>query len=71
MKFRQGFGRLMRRQDDFGVVMVPDKRIVTKAYGSLFLSSLPPAGRVVGTSRQVMDGLAEFLARQRLGRPAP
>lgn len=67
MKFRQGFGRLMRRHDDFGVVLVPDKRIVTKAYGSLFLSSLPPTGRILGTSRQVMDGLADFLGRQRSG----
>ena len=41
MKFRQGFGRLVRRKDDRGVVAVLDSRIVQKRYGKLFLQSLP------------------------------
>lgn len=65
MKFRQGFGRLMRRTTDFGVILVPDKRLVTKPYGALFLASLPACGRIFGTSRQVMDGLGDFLGRMR------
>jgi len=41
MKFKQGFGRLMRRSSDHGVVAVLDSRLVKKKYGQLFLQSLP------------------------------
>ncbi|GHT48554.1 hypothetical protein FACS1894102_1860 [Spirochaetia bacterium] len=41
MKFRQGFGRLMRRNTDRGVVAVLDGRILTKSYGQVFLRSIP------------------------------
>ncbi len=38
---RQGFGRLIRKKDDSGVVAVLDPRIKTRSYGKKFLSSLP------------------------------
>jgi predicted DnaQ family exonuclease/DinG family helicase len=41
LRFRQGFGRLIRTKTDRGVVVVLDKRLLTKSYGSLFLNSLP------------------------------
>jgi ATP-dependent DNA helicase DinG len=41
MKFKQGFGRLMRRSSDHGVVAVLDSRLVKKRYGEFFLRSLP------------------------------
>ena len=41
MKFKQGFGRLMRRSSDRGVVAVLDGRLLKKQYGALFLQSLP------------------------------
>jgi ATP-dependent DNA helicase DinG len=41
IKFKQGFGRLIRTATDTGIVLVTDPRIVTKAYGKLFLESLP------------------------------
>ena len=41
LRFRQGFGRLIRTKTDRGVVVVLDRRILTKTYGSLFLNSLP------------------------------
>ncbi|MDR2070904.1 MAG: hypothetical protein LBP81_05770, partial [Treponema sp.] len=41
MKFKQGFGRLMRRSSDHGVVAVLDGRILRKRYGVYFLRSLP------------------------------
>ncbi|MGB1925029.1 MAG: ATP-dependent DNA helicase [Rubripirellula sp.] len=43
IKFRQGFGRLIRTKNDHGSVVVLDPRIHTKAYGRIFLESLPPA----------------------------
>ena len=42
LRFRQGFGRLIRSKNDRGIVVVFDKRVLTKNYGRLFLSSLPP-----------------------------
>ena len=41
IRFRQGFGRLIRSQKDRGLVIVFDRRIDTKSYGKFFLDSLP------------------------------
>jgi predicted DnaQ family exonuclease/DinG family helicase len=41
LRFRQGFGRLIRTQSDRGVVAIFDRRIMTKRYGRLFTDSLP------------------------------
>jgi ATP-dependent DNA helicase DinG len=41
IKFRQGFGRLIRTATDHGIVVVLDPRIKTKPYGRTFLESLP------------------------------
>lgn len=41
IKFRQGFGRLIRTQTDHGMVVVLDPRIHTKPYGRMFVNSLP------------------------------
>jgi DNA polymerase-3 subunit epsilon/ATP-dependent DNA helicase DinG len=42
IRFKQGFGRLIRRKTDRGVVVVMDRRLRSKAYGSSFLRSVPP-----------------------------
>jgi ATP-dependent DNA helicase DinG len=60
VRMRQGFGRLMRRRDDRGVVLVLDSRIVTKRYGEVFLESLPPARRLATDSAGVLAAVAEF-----------
>ncbi|MCX6082425.1 MAG: exonuclease domain-containing protein [Chloroflexi bacterium] len=41
LKFRQGFGRLIRSASDKGVVAILDRRVLTKQYGRLFIESLP------------------------------
>jgi ATP-dependent DNA helicase DinG len=41
LRFRQGFGRLIRTKTDRGVVVILDKRVLTKSYGPMFLNSLP------------------------------
>jgi ATP-dependent DNA helicase DinG len=46
LTLKQGFGRLIRTQDDAGIVAVLDKRIVKRGYGRMLLASLPPAQRV-------------------------
>ncbi len=44
--FKQGFGRLIRHRDDFGIVAVLDPRINKKRYGRIFLESLPRCATV-------------------------
>jgi DNA polymerase-3 subunit epsilon/ATP-dependent DNA helicase DinG len=41
LRFKQGFGRLIRSQSDRGAVIVLDRRILSKSYGTAFLNSLP------------------------------
>ncbi len=41
LRFRQGFGRLIRTRSDRGIVVLLDKRLITKQYGRFFIESLP------------------------------
>jgi len=41
LKFKQGFGRLIRHRNDSGIVVVLDPRVVRKPYGRAFLDALP------------------------------
>lgn len=41
IRFKQGFGRLIRTESDKGIVIVFDRRIVTTRYGKAFLQSIP------------------------------
>ncbi|OHB66412.1 MAG: hypothetical protein A2Y76_06690 [Planctomycetes bacterium RBG_13_60_9] len=41
IKFKQGFGRLIRSKTDTGIVVVLDNRIVRKSYGRRFLAAIP------------------------------
>jgi DNA polymerase-3 subunit epsilon/ATP-dependent DNA helicase DinG len=48
LRFRQGFGRLIRTQSDRGLVVVLDRRILTKRYGKMFIDSLPDCTKKTG-----------------------
>ena len=41
LKFRQGFGRLIRTRTDSGIVVILDSRVANRAYGRIFLNSIP------------------------------
>ncbi len=45
IRFRQGFGRLIRSREDYGAILVLDNRVVNKFYGRIFLQSLPAKAR--------------------------
>ncbi len=47
IRFKQGFGRLIRSKTDTGRVVVLDPRVVTKRYGRLFLKALPEGTKIV------------------------
>lgn len=53
---KQGVGRLIRDQEDFGVIAICDQRLRTKGYGRIFLDSLPAMPR---TER--LDDVTAFL----------
>lgn len=61
IKFKQGFGRLIRSREDRGTVLILDKRVVEKSYGKRFLRSLPAdCPRIVGSSDNVLHTLEQF-----------
>jgi ATP-dependent DNA helicase DinG len=47
IKLKQGFGRLIRRATDRGLVVLLDPRVLTKGYGRTFLGALPECRRFV------------------------
>lgn len=61
LKFRQGFGRLIRAASDRGIVAILDRRVLTKQYGKLFLESLPQCtarqGTAIGLAKMAGDWL--------------
>ena len=67
LKLKQGFGRLIRSRSDVGAVVLLDRRVVTKRYGSMILEGLPLASRVVGRWAEVRGACEEFFARHSIG----
>ncbi|MEK6793299.1 MAG: helicase C-terminal domain-containing protein [Spirochaetota bacterium] len=60
IKFKQGFGRLIRSKKDRGVVLVLDKRILMKNYGAKFINSLPDVTTVRGGLTDIIGDMNEF-----------
>ncbi len=61
MKFRQGCGRLMRSENDRGVLYILDSRLTQKNYGRLFIESLPPMQYFFDSSEQITLKIKKFL----------
>jgi ATP-dependent DNA helicase DinG len=61
LRFRQGFGRLIRTQSDRGVVAILDRRVLSKRYGKIFLDSLPPCTKVIGPAADLPRAAARWL----------
>lgn len=62
IKFRQGFGRLIRTKADRGVVVVSDPRLVTKNYGALFRKSIPASVHTVSERTDLLARVGDFFA---------
>ena len=60
-RFKQGFGRLMRRATDRGVVLVLDSRILKKRYGGAFLESLPETQRCFLEKAEILRDMERIL----------
>jgi DNA polymerase-3 subunit epsilon/ATP-dependent DNA helicase DinG len=63
LRFKQGFGRLIRSSEDYGIVVVLDKRLISKRYGAQFLESLPHTCVQKGSLNHLPRVAKEFLER--------
>jgi ATP-dependent DNA helicase DinG len=61
IKFRQGIVRLIRRGDDKGAVVVLDRRIYEKKYGSMFITSMPPCKKMYAPLSELCKKITEFI----------
>ena len=64
LRFKQGFGRLIRTASDRGVLLVLDRRITSKYYGKQFLRSLPDCRIQDGRLGRLKEDTAAWLAAQ-------
>jgi DNA polymerase-3 subunit epsilon/ATP-dependent DNA helicase DinG len=61
LRLKQGFGRLIRRHDDRGAVVILDSRVLERDYGRAFLEALPPASRSLGPAEEVGQRIEEWV----------
>ena len=60
IRFKQGFGRLIRSKGDRGVVILLDDRVIEKYYGRFFLGSLPLKMHFRGENALVFRKIEEY-----------
>ena len=60
IRFRQGFGRLIRTKSDHGIVVVTDPRLVTKNYGAVFRKSIPASVHTVVSPDELLERVSGF-----------
>lgn len=65
LRFRQGFGRLIRRQSDRGIVAILDNRVRTKGYGRSFIDALPECTIVYAPLSQLPGKASQWLERSK------
>lgn len=61
IRFKQGFGRLVRTGQDRGIVIVYDTRVIESYYGKYFLYSLPGPKMEHMLTDQMVPRIAEWL----------
>jgi ATP-dependent DNA helicase DinG len=61
IKFKQGFGRLIRTKKDRGAVVILDQRICTRSYGRVFLSSIPGGKLLKLPAARLAEAVAEWV----------
>ena len=64
IRFRQGFGRLIRKRDDRGVVIIQDRRVLSTSYGATFLRSLPTRSWVFNSPEELMENIQRWLGEK-------
>jgi len=62
IKFKQGFGRLIRSKGDRGGVLILDSRVLTRGYGRIFLRSLPELEVTAAAGDELLSRLQRFFS---------
>ncbi|MDB5083230.1 MAG: ATP-dependent helicase DinG [Bacilli bacterium] len=65
VRFKQGFGRVIRSQRDIGAIVVYDRRVIDARYGRLFLQSLPDPWVYQGPEKEVWKVVYNWLKKER------
>lgn len=65
IQFKQGFGRLLRSQQDRGCIVCLDHRLLSKSYGKLFLNSLPSCKNYFGSKEDVYKEMKNFYRNEK------
>jgi ATP-dependent DNA helicase DinG len=68
IKFKQGFGRLIRSRNDTGVALFLDNRLHFKRYGRIFMDSLPGKYSFVKNREEFFKYLEIWFHRKRQSR---
>ena len=61
-RFKQGIGRLLRSNKDYGAIVVSDSRIINKNYGEEFLNAIPGYSYIQSDSGSIAKNISEWLA---------
>jgi DNA polymerase III epsilon subunit family exonuclease len=61
LRLKQGFGRLIRRANDRGAVVILDRRVSTQTYGTHFLESLPQCATYTGPAAAMPGAILEWV----------
>ncbi|PID30013.1 MAG: DNA polymerase III subunit epsilon [Candidatus Cloacimonadota bacterium] len=60
LRYRQGFGRLIRSKNDRGIVIITDNRVLRKSYGKYFRDIIPAKTKPVYKIEQLVDYVAKW-----------
>lgn len=66
LRLRQGIGRLIRSQNDFGVVVILDPRFLQQSYGQQVINSLPPATVHIGSTADLLPAIKNWFGHDQL-----
>ncbi len=62
LKYRQGFGRLIRSKSDNGIVLVLDNRIKSKRYGHYFKEMIPAKTEFMSNDLELYDKISDWFS---------
>ena len=63
LRFRQGFGRLIRNSRDRGLVVIMDRRLISKGYGRTFLDSIPECSVRTAPMASIAEEIVQWLEK--------
>lgn len=64
IRFRQGFGRLIRSRNDYGAIIILDTRVIKKLYGRIFLQSLPLKAKIFSDETELWQAVQRWFGSE-------